>query len=285
MRRLLAALGVLAAGFGTTACTTTTSATTTTDSTTSTSSVPSTTAVTRQGGTEPRGDRAAVADMEAALGHGLAETSLHYQSTSVGSGLTTTIVGDVNRSSGEQTIVVSYKGATASMVIDLVGHVAYFKGAAAAIEVLINLGARQSAAAAGRWVSVVPADKSTYANTAAALTVGSVMSELSLSSPVTGARSLIAGGHREIRISGAWTGEGITPADHAIADLYVSAGARSLPVRFTGLMPKTASLGQFEENLVLGGWGEPVHVAAPRSSVPLSTILRTTTTTTQPVVV
>ena len=66
------------------------------------------------------------------------------------------------------------------MVIELVGHEAYFRGDAAAIQVLINLTARQSAAAAGQWVSVVPAD-SVYQSTAAALTVGSVMSELALS--------------------------------------------------------------------------------------------------------
>ena len=65
--------------------------------------------------------------MQAALRHGGAMSSLHYVSTSIGDGLTTTIVGDVNQTSGTQTIVVSYQGARASMVIELVGHEAYFR--------------------------------------------------------------------------------------------------------------------------------------------------------------
>jgi hypothetical protein len=209
---------------------------------------------------------------------------LHYVSTSVGNGLTTTIIGDVGQSSGTQTIVVSYQGVKATMVIELVGHEAYFRGDAAAIEVLINLTAAQSAAAAGPWVSVVPTD-SVYQSTAAALTVGSVMSELALSAPIAGERTAVDGGRTVVEISGAWTGEGITAKDHATGDLEVSKGNASLPIRFNGVMPATASATRFAENLVVSKWGEAVHVVPPASSVPLATILKTTTTTTQPVVV
>ena len=222
--------------------------------------------------------------MKTALHHGESRPSLHYVSTSVGNGLTTTIVGDVNRASGTQTILVSYRGAKATMVIELVGHEAYFRGDAAAIEVLINLTALQSAAAAGQWVSVVPAD-SVYQSTAAALTVGSVMSELALSPPITGEKRAVFNGHRVIEISGAWVGEGITAKDHATGELKVTDVVASLPVAFSGMMPATASATRFVENLVVSNWGEAVHVVPPASSVPLATILKTTTTTTQPVVV
>jgi hypothetical protein len=208
---------------------------------------------------------------------------VHYVSTSVEDGMTTTIVGDVNRTSGTQSIVVSYQGAKASMVIELVGHEAYFRGAATAIEVLISLTARQSAAAAGRWVSVVPAD-SAYQSTAAALTVGSVMSELALSPPITGARTVAVGGRTVVEIAGAWTGEGITAKNHATGELEVTKGAASLPIGFSGVMPATAAAGGFTANLVVSRWGEAVHVVPPAFAVPLSTILESTTTT-QPVVV
>ena len=81
--------------------------------------------------------------MRAALGHGTARSSLHYVSTSLEAGLTTRIVGDVGQFSGAQTIVVSYRGSKAEMEIELVGREAYFRGAAAAIEVVINLSARE----------------------------------------------------------------------------------------------------------------------------------------------
>jgi hypothetical protein len=50
-------------------------------------------------------------------------------------------------------------------------------------------------------------------------------------------------------------------------------------------MPATASASRFAEKLVVSKWGEAVHVVPPASSVPLATILKSTTTTTQPVVV
>lgn len=290
MRRLLAALGVIAVGIGATACTSTASETTstTTSTTSTTSTTTSTTSATTSSTTLPvspalTGDRAAVREMKAALRHGGAMLSLHYLSTSVESGLTTTIVGDVNQSSGTQTIVVTYQGSRASMVIELVGHEAYFRGAAMAIELLINLSPRQSAAAAGQWVSVVPADKSYYSNTAAALTVTSVMSEIALSSPVTGSRPVTANGRPALEISGAWTGQGVPARDHATAKLDVTRGPASLPIMFSGL---TVSAGnRFTDSLVVSRWGEAVHVVAPRFAVPLSVILKSTTTTTQPIIV
>lgn len=280
MRKLLVAFGVVAVGVGASACSSTPSATSTTSSVThpraSTTSLP---AVPVTGSSNT-----ATQAMKAALRHGGSRPSLHYVSTSIGNGLTTTIVGDVNQTSGTQTIVVSYQGVKATMVIELVGHAAYFRGDAAAIEVLINLTARQSSAAAGQWVSVVPAD-SVYESTAAALTVGSVMSELALSPPISGERTAIDGGRSVVEISGAWVGEGITAKDHATAELEVTKGAASLPVAFNGVMPATASASRFAEKLVVSKWGEAVHVVPPASSVPLATILKSTTTTTQPVVV
>ena len=281
MRKLLVALGLVAVGIGSSACSSTPSATPTT-----TTSVPHTKASTTTLPTTPvtGASTAAAQTMNAALRHGRSRPSLHYVSTSVGNGLTTTIIGDVGQSSGTQTIVVSYQGVKATMVIELVGHEAYFRGDAAAIEVLINLTAAQSAAAAGPWVSVVPTD-SVYQSTAAALTVGSVMSELALSAPIAGERTAVDGGRTVVEISGAWTGQGITAKDHATGDLEVSKGNASLPIRFNGVMPATASATRFAENLVVSKWGEAVHVVPPASSVPLATILKTTTTTTQPVVV
>ena len=114
---------------------------------------------------------------------------MHYVSTSVGNGLTTTIVGDVDQTSGTQTIVVSRWPTRATMVIELVGHEAYFRGTQRPSRCSSGLPPAVAAAAAGQWVSVVPTD-SVYQSTAAALTVGSVMSELALAPPITGGRNV-----------------------------------------------------------------------------------------------
>jgi hypothetical protein len=278
VRKLLVPLGVLAAvGMAVSAFTSTSSAS-------STKAV--TFSITTRNSAPPKSDPTASAEMQAAIRHGGARSSLHYVSTSGGGGITTTIVGDVNKTSGTQTITVKNGKVTATMVIRLIGHEAYFKGAAAAIYVLIGLTTAQSAAAAGRWVSVVPSN-SVYNSTAAALTVGSVMSEITLSPPITGTRNLVSAGQRLTEISGAWTGTGITAKDHATAKLDVTRGAKSVPFRFSGVVPATATSSRFVDNLVVTKWGEAVRVAPPVSAVPLSQVLRTTTTTTTtpPVVV
>jgi len=277
VRKLLVVLGALALGTGASAFSNTSWASTTK---TTAFSIPT------RNSSAPKNDPTAAAEMNAAIRHGGAKASLHYVSTSVGGGISTTIVGDVNKTSGSQTIVVKSNKVTATMVIRLIGHEAYFKGAAAAIYVLIGLTSAQSAAAAGRWVSVVPSD-SVYNSTAAALTVGSVMSEITLSPPITGSRNVVSDGQHLTEISGGWTGTGITVKDHATAKLDVTKGARSLPFRFSGVVPVTATAGRFVDDLAVSKWGEAVRVAPPASAVPLSQILKatTTTTTTPPVVV
>jgi len=280
VRKLLAALGALACAVGASACST--------NSTAAGVSVPSTTASGSHGSTttvpsSPGANGASAARaMNGALENGAAQTSLHYVSTSTVEGTTTTIVGDVNRTSGSQTIVVTYKKQKATIAIELVGHEAYFRGDATAIEVLVGLTAPVSALAAGRWVSVVPADH-VYNSTAAALTVGSVLSEITLKPPLTGGRRAVVGNRTLAEIAGAWVGDGVTAKEHATALLEVTGGASSLPVRFSGVTPGSAAAPRFVESIVLSRWGEPVKVAPPSSSTPLSVIAgEAAPTTTQP---
>src|SRR5271165_3657098 len=98
VHNLLLGLGVIALGLGAASCSVASSGTSSSSPGTPTSTTvpPATTA--RLSPTQT---------MNAALANGRAEPSLHYVTTSLGEGLTTTIVGDVNQTSGTQTIVVS----------------------------------------------------------------------------------------------------------------------------------------------------------------------------------
>ncbi len=281
VRKLLAALGAVAVGTAASACSTTPTATSSSTTTTTTRAAHTPTTLPATPG---RADRAATRTMSAALRRGGAEASLHYVSTSTGNGLTTTITGDVNRTSGTQTIVLSGGQSRATIVIELVGREAYFRGDAAAIQVLVGVTEGVATAAAGRWVSVVPTD-AVYQSTAAALTVGSVISELALAQPVTGGRTVVVGGRDLLQLSGAWVGEGVTAKDHATGKLDVTRSLTPLPVSFSGVTPATAGTSRFVESIVVSRWGEPVEVARPLFSVPLATIRPGGTTTTQPVVV
>jgi hypothetical protein len=282
VRKVLAALGVLAVGIAASSCSNASSGNSATSSTSS-SIVPGSQAAPVTLGP---GKTTAAKTLKAALANGKAQASLHYVSTSVGQGLTTTIVGDVNQTSGTQTIVVSQGKATARIVIELIGHEAYFRGDAGAIEVLIGLSGPEAEAAGGQWVSVQPSD-SVYASTAAALTVGSLISELALTPPISGGRSTVVGGRTLDELSGTWVGEGVSATDHATATLEVTSAEGTgvdapLPVRFSGVMPASKTASRFASSIAVSLWGEHVRVVPPTSSVPLSTIIGGSTPTTQP---
>jgi len=277
VRNLLTAIAVMAVAIGASACRGTTSGTSATSSSRPRAYGSTTTLPARSA----KGSATATETMKAALRHGASQPSLHYVSTSVGGSLSTTIVGDVDQTSGTQTIVVSYKKVRSTILIELVGHEAYFRGQAAAIEVLIGLAPAEAAAAAGRWVSVVPSD-SVYQSTAAALTVGSVMSELALTPPITGGRSIRAGFRTAIKISGGWVGEGVSAKDRATGTLQVSKEVESLPIRFDGVVPATATSPRFVDTIAVSRWGEPVAVTRPASAVPLAAISGSVPTTTLP---
>ena len=101
--------------------------------------------------------------MKTALRHGGSRPSLHYVSTSVGNGLDDHHRRQRQPDLGGPDDRRRDRGAKATMIIELVGQEAYSRGDATAIEVLINLTARQSATAAGQWVSVVRSTRSTRA--------------------------------------------------------------------------------------------------------------------------
>jgi hypothetical protein len=219
--------------------------------------------------------------LKKALADGQARRSLHYVSvSSYADGAKVTIVGDVNRTAGFQTIVISADGERGTMAIELIGNEAYFRGDRLALVAFQGLTPAQAMAAAGRWVSVVPSDPS-FTDTAAALTVASVISEVSLTPPLGAAKASSLAGRPVVDLSGAWVGSGVP--QHATAELAVSKGAVPLPVRFSGAAGTIGS-DQFLETTVLSRWGEPVSVTAPRTSVPLSTITSAGTTTTQPTI-
>jgi hypothetical protein len=217
--------------------------------------------------------------MDAALSYAGVESSVHYVDSSAGGQLTTVIVGEIGQTSGTQTIHVDFRGAKAAITIELIGHTVFFKGSNEAIDLLLPLTPSQAEAAEGRWVSIVPSDGKVFQEAAAALTVGSLMSYIALAKPITGKRTIVTGGRAYTEIFGRWVGDGVLPRQHAAGELEVSKGATSLPVEFNGVKPTQGISGRFVDTVVLSRWGEAVHLAAPRTSVPLSSILKATSTT------
>lgn len=191
-------------------------------------------------------------------------------STSNGGGVAVTITGDVTATEGTQTIDYARGTATGKVIVELIGREAYFKGDAVALRGFMGLSAAQSAANAGRWISVVPSD-SAFAATAAALTVGSVIDQIGLSAPLSRGGETSISGQRVLEIRGALSGPSAAPGPKGKSTLAVSASGAALPVRFGG--SQTTSAGSFTEALVLSRWNEPVTVRAPSSSTPLSTII------------
>ena len=121
-----------------------------------------------------------------------------------------------------------------------------------------------------------------YQNTAAALTVGSVMSEMALAPPITGGHDSVVGGRRIVQVSGGWVGDGITAKSHATAKLVVTGDATSLPVEL-----QRGGTGDGDDDPLRGHHrGEPVGRARARRATrlidPARRSSRAATTTTQP---
>jgi hypothetical protein len=263
MRRSLATSLAVASLLGLSAC----SAASTSNSAATT---PTTSATVRQN-TAPQ------VVLDTALANGRAATSVHYVSASREANQRVTITGDVNRTDGTQTIDYVLGSARGTLVVRLIGHEAYFRGDAVTLYGFMGMTTEQATTYANRWISTVPGDPN-YANTAAALTVSSVISEIGLGAPIEGVSPATSPRTAAVILKGRLIGPS-APSGGGTSTLTVSSSSRPLPILFSGLGTKKQA---FTFTLGLSRWGEPVQVSPPASSIPLSTILGAANPTSPP---
>jgi hypothetical protein len=169
------------------------------------------------------------------------------------------MVCDVGRSSGIQRITFSRGGQTGNVVIRLLGHAAYVRGDAFALNAYIGFHYAASHNYAGRWISVPRTDKA-YAPIAYGATLATEFEHLrfvTVDPPVLGGR---IAGQSVLVLRGTRSN---APLDTAL--LYVRKGGVPLPVaaRVTAFSGATYTT-------LFSRWNEAIHLTAPARPVPIA---------------
>jgi hypothetical protein len=206
--------------------------------------------------------------------------SLHYVEVSTTNDSVVTIVGDVNRVAGTQTITVRStthphsKTDNGTVQIEVVARTAYVKGDVGGLGYAIGVPSSVAPQLTGKWIAITPsAPQNLYSITAAELTLGSVVQNFAMKGPFTvGSKSRVGGSH-VVAVHGYESGTGKTVV-HQTFELKAS----GTPLPLASSSPAVGKKIGKTQNLY-SRWGEPVSVTAPTGAIPISSLLAPTTTT------
>jgi hypothetical protein len=208
-------------------------------------------------------DPAAVRTLTRAIAATRAAGTVHVQTHATGGPNTATYSSDASATAGRQVITATNGGHATVLEINGVG---YFKANATALVGFLGLPAAVAKRVANKWIEFHASDVG-YQRIIAGVTIGSLADELALSGGVRSLGKRQVGGQSVVALRGgvpaAW---GLAPGVNAT--LYVAAAGQPLPVTFTGGI--TGGQGEF---LTFSKWGEPVHLTAPASSIPSSSVM------------
>jgi hypothetical protein len=205
--------------------------------------------------------------------------SLHYLEVSRGQGMTETIVGDVNRVAGSQVVTIRSRTHPRSetengvITIRLVGRTAYVKGDVGGLYASIAAPPSVGRQLVGKWISITPsAPNGLFRETAAELTLASVIHNFAMKGPFTVGDRRRLSGARVVALHGFVSGSGKVTVRQTF---QIRTDGTPLPVAST-----SPAVGKVQSTRnVYSKWGEPVTVIAPTGAIPLSSLLSPTTTT------
>src|SRR5271166_5357626 len=179
------------------------------------------------------------------------QQSVHYVAGSILGTESITIVADVARSSGLETIRLRDARQTGLVSAGYVGMPS-------------TLATRY----AGKWIAFTPTQKS-FAAIAKSLTLSAAVGQISIGPPFTSSTGPTVGNVPTVLVRGTTTMFSSSGAKGR-ASLSIRTNGTPLPVTFAG---RGSQSGKTESGqVVFSGWNEPVHVVAPSSSVNASSI-------------
>lgn len=202
-----------------------------------------------------------------ALSASKSESSVHYVEVSTSNGERVTISGDVDRVAGTQFLTFSSGSKKGSGTISVVGGVAYVNADAYGLQQALGMPQNLASQVAGTWISITPADSpQLYAQTAAELTMASVISNFDMKGPFSsGGRGRLAG-VAVTTVKGYLTG-----TSKKVPQVFYLSARDDLP-----LYSVSQSSGKHSSRMTAqySHWGETVSVTAPKSSVPITQLLQ-----------
>ena len=163
---------------------------------------------------------------------------------------------------GRQEITIS--GGEHAIVL-VMGAVAYIRGNEAALTGYFGFPAAAAKRLINRWISIRRGDFG-YQQVTSGVTLAGVARQLELTGPLTIKAPGMVAGQSVVGVHGTVPASVGAPAGTK-ATLYAAASGSALPVSYR--LDRADSL-QFVATF--SRWGEPVHLAAPRNAIPVTSI-------------
>lgn len=191
-----------------------------------------------------------------------AQRSVHWSATEVIGPVAITTGTDAARTGGVQHVTLAVGTLRAHARIIVTGGVAYVRGDALGLQMNLGVTAAQGKKYAGRWISI-PKFDSSYTETAAGDTMGSIVHELA----VRGRLSLLHGKLRGMRVIGV-RGISGSGTKQTVEVVFTRAHGKRLPIEEDTLAPGKHAIG----HTAFSKWNETVKVQAPASSTPIAAV-------------
>ena len=195
------------------------------------------------------------------------QSSFHFVESAGEGSNGVVVVGDVGTSSGEQHVTIRDGKKVGHITLLLTGKTAYFQGDALGLEGFTGLSATLSAQYARKWISV-PSSNTSFTTIAGTLEVGTAAIQfVKLPGTLTRGRTSTQSGRAAVAVKAADK----TSSGSLALTLYVATMGEALPILVAGT---TTATGESARSISakFSDWGEPLHVIAPGTSVPIATV-------------
>ncbi|MFL5954025.1 MAG: hypothetical protein ACJ76I_07940 [Gaiellaceae bacterium] len=197
--------------------------------------------------------------LASALAAARAQHSVHYVAVQSAGSRNVTIAGDAAGDRGIQRVTYRDNGKAGHVTVIVVANTAYVRGDAFTLEHYMGLPAATAAADAGKWLRLAHTSAG-FATVAASVRLASTVSELAMPKPLTAVAATTVAGQQVVGVRARFTvsGQKITET------LFVRSSGTPLPVE------QLSVTGSIAVRVLFSSWNEPVRLAAPAHSVPLS---------------
>jgi hypothetical protein len=196
----------------------------------------------------------------AAIRHAaLSQHSVHYVSVSSAPGHKIRLVSDVGNGVGIQRITVTDQGQTGPATVVVSRRTAYLRGNVFTMRAYFGFSTAQATKYAGQWISI-PHTSPGFATVSADATFASYVAYLFPQTKL----SLVTAGSL-VGVRGTARQQGATFEE----TVFAPAHGKPLPAKETATSTGRPGTGV----TTMSRWNEAVHVGAPSSSVPISTVV------------
>jgi hypothetical protein len=201
--------------------------------------------------------------LSASLSAAAGEAGVDWVGTSRVSGTSVTLTTKAGRHDGLQTITFRIGAKEGQVSIILVRTTVYIQGNVFGLEQYLGFSTSAAEKEAGHWLSIAEPDATLvtiFETVAAGLTVGTTVSELAMSGPMTETATKTVAGQHVVGIRGTTLPDSEAPSTPQV--LYVKSTGEHLPVEAVQVLKSETS------SEVLGPWGQAPQAHVPAGAVP-----------------